>query len=489
MATAAILAAVMLISGCTDSADADKGDGIKVVTTIGIIADMTRQIGGDRVDVTTIVPENGDVHSYEPSPGDAKKVVDADLALTNGLLLEEQSIIKMIDSNLPEGARKVAVAELASKHGGLVMPLTEDLGLDVLWLGLAVTGKRFEGEIQLAATALKGPGDLFVYLADTFGEPTMYFDSSDGFDTKDTVTLPPGAHTHVNWAFTERGDYTLTLAATRVNKDGSIAPLGEADYTFAVGKKPGPGRAFDLGHTDLAVDTDNPDLYIKRDDEPHVAAEGSVLVAPDLAWTHIPDDPRYTFLGPKGGKIWQLPQAVLGKHVHGEEDPHLWENPINGLAYARVVAEELTRSDPDGAAVYAKNAERYLTALDDLRQYVTAKLATIPAPNRNLITTHDAFGYLAQAHNMKIAGFVVPNPGMEPSAAQITKLSETIRDLKVPAVFVEPNLARRASVLRQVAADLSVQVCMLYGDTFNPDDPGYIPMMRHNADELARCLT
>ncbi|GAA1015727.1 hypothetical protein Aple_009880 [Acrocarpospora pleiomorpha] len=67
-------------------------------------------------------------------------------------------------------------------------------------------------------------------------------------------------------------------------------------------------------------------------------------------------------------------------------------------------------------------------------------------------------------------------------------ITETIRDLKVPAVFVEPNLARRASVLRQVAADLSVQVCMLYGDTFNPDDPGYIPMMRHNADELARCL-
>jgi ABC-type Zn uptake system ZnuABC Zn-binding protein ZnuA len=89
---------------------------------------------------------------------------------------------------------------------------------------------------------------------------------------------------------------------------------------------------------------------------------------------------------------------------------------------------------------------------------------------------------------MKVAGFVVPNPAQEPSVEQVTRLTETIRNLKVPAVFMEPNLVQRASVLKQVAADLGVRVCLLYGDAFDENAQSYVAMMRHNADELLRCL-
>jgi ABC-type Zn uptake system ZnuABC Zn-binding protein ZnuA len=115
-------------------------------------------------------------------------------------------------------------------------------------------------------------------------------------------------------------------------------------------------------------------------------------------------------------------------------------------------------------------------------------LAKIPADRRQLITTHDAFGYLASAYGMKVAGFVVPNPAQEPSVDQVRKLSETIRNLKVPAVFTEPNLAQRASVLTQVARDRGVRVCSIYGDSFDQQARSYVAMMRHNADELLLCL-
>jgi ABC-type Zn2+ transport system substrate-binding protein/surface adhesin len=64
-----------------------------------------------------------------------------------------------------------------------------------------------------------------------------------------------------------------------------------------------------------------------------------------------------------------------------------------------------------------------------------------------------------------------------------------VRELKVPAVFVEPHLAHRAAVLERVAADAGVRVCLLHGDTFSPKATDYVQMMRWNAHELQRCLT
>jgi ABC-type Zn uptake system ZnuABC Zn-binding protein ZnuA len=150
--------------------------------------------------------------------------------------------------------------------------------------------------------------------------------------------------------------------------------------------------------------------------------------------------------------------------------------------------DTLITADPGGKQVYQDNSAAYLRELDQLDEYVRTKLATIPAGRRQLITTHDAFGYLASAYGMTVAGFVVPNPAQEPSVDQVKRLSETIRNLKVPAVFTEPSLTQRASVLTQVAHDQGVQVCSLYGDAFDQKARTYVDMMRHNADELQRCL-
>ena len=115
-------------------------------------------------------------------------------------------------------------------------------------------------------------------------------------------------------------------------------------------------------------------------------------------------------------------------------------------------------------------------------------IATIPEDRRHLVTTHDAFGYLASAYGLSVSGFIAPNPGVEPSVADRVRLAATLRDLDIPAVFLEPNLARTRSVLRSVAQEAGVAVCPLYGDTLDADAPTYIDMMRFNAHSLAHCL-
>lgn len=105
-----------------------------------------------------------------------------------------------------------------------------------------------------------------------------------------------------------------------------------------------------------------------------------------------------------------------------------------------------------------------------------------------LVTTHDAFGYLAAAYDMRVAGFVTPNPASEPSLADRKKLTQTIKDLEVPAVFLEPNLAARSSTLAEVAREQGVDVCPIYGDALDETATTYAEMMRANADSLVRCL-
>src|SRR5689334_25055326 len=63
-------------------------DRVKVVASFSILGDFVRNVGGDRVSLTTLVGANGDVHVYTPSPADAKTIADARLLVINGLGLE-----------------------------------------------------------------------------------------------------------------------------------------------------------------------------------------------------------------------------------------------------------------------------------------------------------------------------------------------------------------------------------------------------------------
>ncbi|MFD0316277.1 anchored repeat ABC transporter, substrate-binding protein [Streptomyces flavalbus] len=485
-------------AGCGGPRTGGSDAALTVSTTTAIVADLVGQVGGERVDVTSIVPHHGDPHSYEPSPKDAARVTEADLVFSNGLLLEEPGIMKMVHTNAPGDTPKIALAEELEQYGGTVIKLEENLGLDVLWLGWAVEGEvaGAGSEVRTTVTRLEGPGELRVYLTDTLGRPRVYVDSADGLDAEDSFTLPPEAHTHVNWAFSAPGTYRLTVEGRTETLDGAGAEFGGGTFTFTVGDgtAPPPGTTvLDGGHADVTLNAQSGVVDVRAEDAETGArtrhpADRVVLNVPDRARESVPKEKPYAFLGRPGDPVWVLPQAVIGQHVHGDLDPHAWEDVANAQAYVRRIEAELIEADPDGRATYEKNAASYLRKLDALDQEVARTLAAVPAANRELITTHDAFGYLARAYGMEVAGFVVPVPNREPSAAEVEELGATIREKRVPAVFLEPNLAARADVLRRVARDQGVDVCTIYGDSFDDRVHDYVAMMRHNATELAACL-
>lgn len=248
----------LLLSGCAAEPLLEPGTHrLQVVTTTGLLADLVKNVGGDRVDVTSIVPDGADPHTYEPTLRDVRNVVYADVAFSNYALLEEHTIVKALDANLSPRAANVSLAEESVKYSAELIPLVENVRLDTVWLGMRAegAGRRYgatrASDVLLEATHADGPGNVYAYLTGTFGDTDVYFDSSNGFDAADgykddTATLPADAHTRLSWAFTKPGVYHLTLRG-RLRTDDTSRPvdLGEATYTFAVGVNPDDARVAD----------------------------------------------------------------------------------------------------------------------------------------------------------------------------------------------------------------------------------------------------
>ena len=106
----AILLCSLLLAGCRDTAPPDSGepaDKLNVVTTLFPYYDFVRQIAGDRVELTLVIPAGMDSHSFEPTPADMITIQDADLLICNGGAMEHW-LDQVLDS-IGRADRDVAV--------------------------------------------------------------------------------------------------------------------------------------------------------------------------------------------------------------------------------------------------------------------------------------------------------------------------------------------------------------------------------------------
>ena len=98
-----LLVIAAIAAGCVGSTGAAGSDGkLQVVTTTTVLADIVSNVGGDLVSTTSIVPKNGDAHTFEPRPSDIRTVASAKLLVMNGLGLDDW-VIKMIGNAAAEG--------------------------------------------------------------------------------------------------------------------------------------------------------------------------------------------------------------------------------------------------------------------------------------------------------------------------------------------------------------------------------------------------
>jgi len=181
-------------------------------------------------------------------------------------------------------------------------------------------------------------------------------------------------------------------------------------------------------------------------------------------------------------------------HDHGEFDPHIWGDVANAIHAVRAIRDALAAVDPDHASEYEANATTYIASLTDLDAVIRDHVATIPEDQRKLVTTHDTFGYYANAYGFEIVGTALGSlttEGGDPSASETAALIDEIEASGVPAIFAE-NVSG-TDLMETIADGAGVELAPpLYTDALSePDGPAatYIAMMTYNTETIVTALS
>jgi ABC-type Zn uptake system ZnuABC Zn-binding protein ZnuA len=359
------LVGVLVLAGCAGQDDEEAGDQadgdleetgeaapaegeeprLHLVAKLGPLADLVEVVGGERVEVASLVPPGADSHTYEPRPSDVAGLADADAFIGIGLELNP-------------------------------------------------------GAVALAAESL--PEDAVVLLGE------RYLDD-DGL-VFDHVHDEDGGHSH--------GDDTHTH--------------GDEEETHSHG--------------------DDTHAHGDEDDAEPAADESGAEPGPN---------------------------------------PHVWTSLRLASDLVDAIADVLSDLDPEGAEIYLERADEARTELGELDDRIEQAAATIPDENRTLVAYHDAWTYFARDYGLEMVTAVQPSDYAEPSAGDVRRIIDLIREHDVPALFGSEEFDNE--VLAVIAEETGATYVGDLADDELPGEPGdpehsYLGLMERNATMIVEHL-
>lgn len=177
-------------------------------------------------------------------------------------------------------------------------------------------------------------------------------------------------------------------------------------------------------------------------------------------------------------------------HNHGEEggaDPHIWLDPVKYAEVAKGVGKSLEKADPDHAADYKKNTDALVAELGELNTAYETGLKN--TSTKTFITTHSAFGYLAERYGLTQQGIAGIDPEAEPSPARIQEIHTIAEKEKATTVFFETLASDRTA--KTLAKDTGLKTGVLdplEGITDKSQGADYIEVMESNLAALQKAL-
>lgn len=281
---ASTLAVTLLATACTGAANpTTPEDGrLRVVATTTVFADLVRQVGGETVTVSSLVPAGGVVETFDPTPSDLRAVSDADLIVMNGLGLDD-----WLAPVLQDSGSAAPIVVLAENLDGVIYQTGE--GADEpenphLWLDVRYAMKYVERIIDALAAADPDNADTYRTSGVTYLQRLDTLDT----ETRDRILrIPAGDRLIVSFheAFPYFAEaYGLTIVGTIVDAPGQDPSAGEIAALVDAIKASG-ARAV-LGEAQFS-----PDLVQT------VAQEAGVVVETGLYNDSLGDPPVDTYEG------------------------------------------------------------------------------------------------------------------------------------------------------------------------------------------------
>lgn len=192
-----------------------------------------------------------------------------------------------------------------------------------------------------------------------------------------------------------------------------------------------------------------------------------------------------------------LPREALlaAEGAEGHPDPHVWMDVSLWSQVATRIAQQLKETDPAGAATYDANLAALRQELEALDGWARQAIASIPAPQRVLVTAHDAFNYFSRRYGIEVMGIQGLSTESEAGLRRIEELVGILVERRIPAVFVESSVSdRNVRALVEGAAARGHRVVIggeLFSDAMGA--PGsyegtYPGMIDHNVTVITRAL-
>ncbi|GLW72277.1 zinc ABC transporter substrate-binding protein [Kitasatospora phosalacinea] len=183
-------------------------------------------------------------------------------------------------------------------------------------------------------------------------------------------------------------------------------------------------------------------------------------------------------------------EAHDGEHGHEHEgpagDPHIWLDPTRYAAVARSVGAEFAEIDPANAADYRRNTDDLVARLTSLDQEFKDGLAD--TGTRTFVTSHAAFGYLADHYGLEQVAINGVDPEAEPTPSRMAAIQRAAKENGATTVFFEALVSPKLA--ETVATDLGLKTAVLdpLEGIKEPDRNDYFSVMRQNLTNLRAAL-
>jgi zinc transport system substrate-binding protein len=179
------------------------------------------------------------------------------------------------------------------------------------------------------------------------------------------------------------------------------------------------------------------------------------------------------------------------KHEHEENeiDPHVWLDPVLAQKEVDNIAEALAAADTANAAYYRENAANYNKELQKLHEEYQSGLQKVK--KRTIITTHAAFGYLAERYQLEQVAIMGLSPDAGPTPEKMADITKLCRERQISYIFSETIVSSK--VAETLAKEAGAKVLVLHPvDALTPEEvkqgKNYLTLMRANLANLIQAL-
>lgn len=177
------------------------------------------------------------------------------------------------------------------------------------------------------------------------------------------------------------------------------------------------------------------------------------------------------------------------EHGHEHVDMHTWLDPVSAQQEVKTIAAALAAADPSNSDYYLANAERFNSELAQLDQDYKSALSTVA--RRDIITSHAAFGYLAERYDLHQLAVMGLSPDSEPTPDKMAEIIKFCREHNVKYIFFETLVSPRVSetIAKETGAGLLVlnPIESLTAEEVK-QGKNYLSIMKENLENLKKAL-